>query len=85
MAQKAQQMVSDLSTRASGQASSAASLQQQVAELKGVVEQQAATIKEQQAIIDVLQKGVTEMPMDAEQPLDGGEDEVPISDPNEGY
>ena len=85
MARKAQQMVSDLSTRANGQANSAASLQRQVAELKGVTEQQAATIKEQQAIIDVLQKGMGEIPTDMEPPIEGGEDQEPIPDPNEDY
>jgi chromosome segregation ATPase len=85
MAQRAQQMAADLSTRASGQANTTASLQQQVNELKALVEQQAATIKEQQGIIDVLQKGMVEMPTGMEQPIEGGEDEVPIVDPNESY
>lgn len=85
VAQKAEQMVSDLSSRASGQANTAASLQQQVDELKKVVAQQEATIKEQQALLEVLQKGVAEMSTEIGLPFEVDENDVPIADPDEDY
>ncbi len=73
LAQQAEQVITHLSTRASGQNSATAAQQKEIAELKALVADQAALIEE-------LQKGAVE-----ETAIEGAslDDPPPVVDPNQ--
>ena len=74
LAQQAEQVITHLSDRASGQTSATAAFQKEIEELKALVADQAAFIEE-------LQKGDSEGAMVEETSLD---DPPPVVDPNKG-
>ncbi len=71
LAQRNQEMVVQLTTRASGQATATTALEKQVTELKALVE-------EQQKLIEQLQKGAP-----AEPPTEVAEEPLPAVEPNQ--
>lgn len=71
LAQQNQEMVVQLTTRASGQATATMALEKQIAELKALVE-------DQQKLIEQLQKGAP-----AEPPTEVGAEPLPAVEPNQ--
>lgn len=71
LAEQAQNMVAQLTTRASGQATAATALEEQIAELKALVE-------DQQKLIEQLQKGAP-----AEPPTEVAGEPLPAVEPNQ--
>lgn len=75
LARQANDAIAQLTARAEGQMGAAVTLQKQVDELK-------ALVKEQQAVIDELQKTGTTQPAAGETSVDAVSDEIPLADPN---
>ncbi len=77
LSQQARELVTNVTARADGQAGVTAGLEKQIAELKGVVQ-------EQQKMIEELQKGATVQPVGVETPAESAKDKTPPpAEPNE--
>jgi len=77
LSQQAKEVITNLAARADGQAGATAGLEKQIADLKAVV-------REQQKLIEELQKGVTAQPPDGEPSAEAVKDKTPPpAEPNE--
>ena len=76
LARQAKNAIAQLTTQADGRIAATADLEQQIAELK-------ALVKDQQAIIEEIQKGSAAQSLEAEIPVDTTVDETMPADVNE--